>query len=45
MPEPEYEACLAAIEDFVRGDRIRPFTGESFANVMLQQIIEPGKTA
>ncbi|MGA2541732.1 MAG: glycosyltransferase family 10 [Verrucomicrobiota bacterium] len=45
MPEQEYEACLAAIEDFVRGDRIRPFTGESFANVMLQQIIEPGKTA
>ena len=45
MPAKEYEAYLAAIEEFVRGDRIRPFTGESFANVMLQHIIQPGKTA
>jgi hypothetical protein len=45
MPPQEYEAYLAAIEDFVRGERIKPFTGEGFANVILQQIIEPGKTA
>jgi hypothetical protein len=29
----------------VRGDKIKPFTAESFANVMLQHIIQPGKTA
>jgi hypothetical protein len=45
MPEPEYQSYLAAIEDFVRGGRIKPFTGESFANVMLQHILQPGKTA
>ena len=45
MPPPEYEGYLAAIEDFVRGDRIKPFSGEGFANAILQQIIEPGKTA
>ena len=45
MPEREYQSYLAAIEDFVRSERIRPFTGESFAGVMLQNIIQPGITA
>jgi hypothetical protein len=45
MPEAEYQSYLAAIEDFVRGERIKPFTGESFAGVMLQHIIQSGTTA
>jgi len=45
MPEPEYQSYLAAIEDFVRDGRIKPFTGGSFANVMLQHILQPRKTA
>ena len=45
MPGAEYENYLGAIEDFVRGDRIKPFTAESFANVILQQIVQTSPAA
>jgi hypothetical protein len=43
MTQAEYESYLGAIEDFVRGERIQPFSADGFADVILRQIVEtPG---
>jgi hypothetical protein len=41
MPDTEYHSYLSAIENFVGGEKIHPFSPESFANIILQQIAEP----
>ena len=41
MPEPEYLAYLAAIEAFVRGEKIKMFSPETFAELIIQHIAEP----
>jgi len=45
MPESEYLSYLAAIESFVRGEQIKRFSGEAFANVMLKHIIGANSAA
>jgi len=41
MTEKEYAGRLAAIEEFVRGERIKVFGPERFTNLILQHIVEP----
>jgi hypothetical protein len=40
MTEKEYTARLAAIEEFIRGERIRRFGPECFTNLILQHVVE-----
>jgi alpha(1,3/1,4) fucosyltransferase len=44
MTEKEYAGRLAAIEDFVRGDRIKPFGPERYTDIILQHIVGPNTT-
>ena len=44
MPEQEYETYLATIEEFVNGEKIKPFTTDYFANLMLRQIVQSGQS-
>ena len=39
MPEAEYLAYVAAIEDFLRSEKIKTFSAEGFANVILDEIV------
>ena len=41
MPRQEYISYLSAIESFVRGEQIKRFAPETFANVMIRHIVEP----
>lgn len=41
MSAAEYHAYLAAIEAYVQGEQIKAFSAESFANVMIEHILEP----
>ncbi|MGZ4971717.1 MAG: glycosyltransferase family 10 domain-containing protein [Limisphaerales bacterium] len=41
MPEKEYTQYLDAIENFVRGPAIKPFSAEGFIELVQKQIVEP----
>ncbi len=45
MPQAEYTAYLEAIQDFVTGKQIQRFSAETFANVMIQHILQPKASA
>jgi hypothetical protein len=45
MPEKEYLGYIRAIEDFVRGDRIKVFGGENLTRIVLKEIVEPNLVA
>ena len=44
MTEEQYQGYVTAIENFVRGEKIRPFGAEAFADLFVRHIVEPGKS-
>lgn len=45
MPQVEYHAYLAAIENFVRSEQIKTFSADNFAQVMIKHIVGTNASA
>ncbi len=41
MPSSQYENYLTAIEDFIHGDKIYPFSADAFADLFFKEIVQP----